>query len=136
MSDSIITTALEASDFAPMELDENAVALWDAFYAHPGTAYEAMDNHATFFSGWRNPVIGIEDKGDEIVTHLHILVDSRTVSDRYTEPHQRYREITNVTVPLPEGDDWDIDEFYKMAIGEVLYLNRLPAQEAAKQEGA
>ena len=108
------------------ELDQYNHELYDAWWAHPGTAHEALENTKAFTSGWGNPIIGVEDHGDEIIVHLHVLVDSATGGYTGSHPHDRYTEVTEVRIAVSEFDQENRHEYelYEEAIPIVLKANK------------
>jgi len=112
-----------ATDFEELVMDTQGCELWDAYWGLPGTAHEACDNDATFFSGWGSPIIGIENHNDHIHAHLHVLRDSRPGSPgEGKHPHERYHEVEEITMPVSEkdaDDKWE-HELYEKAIELVL----------------
>ena len=89
--------------------------LWDAYYAHPGTAHEACDCTTMFISGWGKPVVGIENHDTELIAHLHVITGLGTNAHPY-----RYHEIAEATLSVSEyGEVW-ADELYEDAIILVL----------------
>lgn len=93
---------------------------YDAFYEHPGTAFEVMDDDEVWVTGGPgSSVVGIRDDSLTVTATLHVTRCSSTLAGHtHHAPHDRYTQIAQATVSL--NDYEHEDEAYWAALEAVL----------------